>query len=121
MSKEVGENGSTGKLYVMPKVSVIIQKGGHLPAGSYAYSYSDMMERNKRSIFNVITSIFTWIIGFCVAVLIFSIPVAITSVVLINTMSSQGIVTIKTQNVPSDGTHRYVPAETPKPVVPADR
>lgn len=117
MSKEF--DGSHGKLYVMPKVSVIIQKGGNIPAGSYSYSYADFVERNRRSVFSIVTSVFTWVIGFCVAVTIFAIPVAITSVVLVNAMSSQGIVTIRTQDVPSDGTRDNRVQDTPRMIVPA--
>lgn len=110
-----------GKLYVMPKVSVIIQKGGHSPVGAYAYSFNEYMERPPRNVFSVITSVSTWIIGFCLAIVLFAIPVAITSVILVNTMSSQGIVTIKNQDVPSDGTKRYTENKSPSMITPADR
>lgn len=119
MSKNL--DGGDGKLYVMPKVSVIIQKGGQAPIGAYSYSYNEYVQRQPRTVFGVVTSIFTWVIGFCLAVVLFAIPVAITSVVLVNTMSSQGVVTIKNQEVPSDGTKRYIEDKTPQMITPADR
>jgi hypothetical protein len=119
MSKNLN-GGNDGQLYVMPKVSVIIQKGGRVPAGAYSYSYNDFVQPPK-TLFNVLTSVFTWIIGFCLAVVIFAIPVAITSVVLVNTMSSQGVVTIRTQDIPSDGTKRYVEQKAPQMITPAER
>lgn len=105
----------------MPKVSVIIQKGGHVPSGPYNYSYAEFVRGQKRTFFSTITSIFTWMIGFCVVVVLFAVPVALTSVLLINTMSSQGVVTIKTQYVPSDGNDQYIPEKTQRLVVPADK
>lgn len=118
MSKTTGT--TEGRLYVMPKVSVVIQKGGFSPVGAYSYSYREYTERPPRSVFGLITAGFTWVIGFFLAIVLFAIPVAITSVVLVNTMSSQGVVTIKNQYVPSDGTKRYV-EETPQMIIPADR
>lgn len=114
-------DGGDGKLYVMPKVSVIIQKGGRTPVGAYSYSYNDYVQRPPRTAFGIITSAFTWVIGFCLAIVIFAVPVAITSVILVNTMSSQGVVTIKNQDIPSDGTKRYVEQRAPQMITPADR
>lgn len=109
-----------GKLYVMPKVSVIIQEG-NMPSRSYGYSYAQSITKERRSPFSFITSLTTAIVGFFLIIAMFAIPVSVASVVLINTMSSQGIITLRTQEVPSDGTQRYTNPERIPPVVPANR
>lgn len=113
-SPETGTN-DTGKYFVMPAISVIVPHTGLASHGSLTYDLNQGSRRNKWSIF---TSISSAIIAFFAAVIIFAIPVALTSLLLVQTMSSQGFLTIKTQEVPHSKIYEYTPA-SPEAVIPA--
>jgi hypothetical protein len=116
MTNETPETGNdaAGKYFVMPAISVIVPQTGLASRGALTYELNEGTRRNKWSIF---TSISSAIIAFCAAVVLFAIPVALTSLLLIQTMSSQGFLTIKTQDVPHSKVYEY-PA-SPEAVVPA--
>lgn len=117
MTNETPETGTndTGKYFVMPAISVIVPQTGLASHGALTYDFNEGSRRNKWSIF---TSISSAIIAFFAAVILFAIPVALTSVLLVQTMSSQGFLTIKTQDVPHSKIYEYTPA-SPDAVVPA--
>lgn len=116
MTNETPETGTNdaGKYFVMPAISVIVPQTGLASHGALTYDFNEASRRNKWSIF---TSISSAILAFFAAVILFAIPVALTSLLLIQTMSSQGFLTIKTQEVPHSKVYEY-PA-TPDAVVPA--
>lgn len=91
--------------YVMPKVSVIIQRGD-TPQNKYTYTYSDYVAQNHRSVMSMVLSTAHSTFVFLFAVIMLAIPVSAASVLVINTMQSQGVVTIRTQEVPSDGNQK---------------
>lgn len=90
--------------YVMPKVSVVIERGNYSPQNKYTYSYSDYVAQNRKSVMGTVLSTAHSTFIFLFAVVMLAIPVSVSSVLLINTMESQSIVTIRTQDVPDDGT-----------------
>ena len=104
MANETPETGAndTGKYYVLP--AVIVPQAGLSPHGILTYSGAESSRRGKWSIF---TSVSSAILAFFAAVILFAIPVALTSVLLIQTMSSQGFITIKTQDVPHSKVYEY--------------
>lgn len=116
MTNETPGSGTndTGKYFVMPAISVIVPETGLASRGALTYDVTHGYRRNKWSIF---TSISSAIIAFFAAVILFAIPVALTSVLLISTMSSQGFLTIKTQDVPHSKVYDSTPS--PEAVVPA--
>ncbi|MBC9705826.1 MAG: hypothetical protein H9W81_12815 [Enterococcus sp.] len=99
--KNKGVNGPT---YVMPKVSVVIQRGDYNPQNKYTYSYSDYVAQNRKSLLGTILGTVQSTFIFLFAVIMLAIPVSVGSVLIINTAQSQGVVTIRTQDVPDDGT-----------------
>lgn len=96
--------GTNGPTYVMPKVSVVIQRGDFAPQSKYMYSYSEYMSQNRRSVLSTVLGTAHSTFIFLFAVVMLAIPVSAGSVLMINTMESQGVVTIRTQDVPDDGT-----------------
>lgn len=95
---------TVGQTYVMPKVSVVIQRGDFNPQNKYTYSYSDYIAQNRKSVLGTILGTAHSTFIFLFAVVMLAIPVSAGSVLMINTMQSQGVVTIRTQDVPDDGT-----------------
>lgn len=89
--------------YVMPKVSVVIQRGDFTPQSKYTYSYSEYLAQNRKSVLSTILGTAHSTFIFLFAVVMLAIPVSAGSVLMINTMQSQGVVTIRTQDVPDDG------------------
>jgi hypothetical protein len=117
MTNETPETGTndTGKYFIMPAISVIVPQTGLASRGALTYDLGQGVRRNKWSIF---TSISSAVIAFFAAVILFAIPVALTSLLLVQTMSSQGFLTIKTQDVPHSQVYQYTPA-APGAVIPA--
>lgn len=102
-----------GRVYTLPSISVIVSDGSDR-ADSIIY-----VGKTKAAKWAMFTAIFSNFLGFIIAVLLLAIPVTVTSILLINTISSQGIIAVKTQEVPTNKEIVYVP--TPSGVSPATK
>lgn len=86
--------------YEMPSVSVIIRESGKLSAGStYGYSLApqrvSMVERLMSGTFNL----FAFLIGMA----LFVASVSLTSYLLVSLTFSENFVSMRSQEIPSDG------------------
>lgn len=92
--------------YAMPKVSTIIRETGRLSNGSY-YAPLTIETPKKRS--GLMANIFFYFFNFvsmAVMTMIFVSSVALTLFVLDSTANSSTVLTMHTQEVPSDGVDR---------------
>lgn len=105
-------------MYVLPEISIAVPKDAVSAYSSLTYSYGFPVAQKKRSRWSMFTSFSGTVVGFFVAVILFAIPVTITSVLLTQTLTSNGYVQVQNQNIPSSKIVDSGP-KTPAPVQPA--
>lgn len=108
--------GST--MYVLPEISIAVPKDAVSGYSSLTYSYGFPVAQKNRSKWSVFTNFSGMIVGFFVAVILFAIPVTVTSLVLTQTLTSNGYVQVQNQNIPSSKIVETGP-QAPAPVQPA--
>lgn len=105
-------------MYVLPEISIAVPKDAVSAYSSLTYSYGFPVAQKKRSRWNVFTNFSGMVVGFFVAVILFAIPVTVTSLVLTHTLTSNGYVQVQNQEIPSSKV--VVPGpQAPAPVQPA--
>lgn len=108
--------GST--MYVLPEISIAVPKEAVSGYSSLTYSYGFPVAPKNRSKWSIFTNFSGMVVGFFVAVVLFAIPVTVTSVVLTQTLASNGYVQVQNQNIPSSKVVDHGP-QAPAPVQPA--
>lgn len=105
-------------MYVLPEISIAVPKDAVTGYSSLTYSYGFPVAPKSRSKWSMFTNLSGMVVGFFVAVVLFAIPVTITSVVLTQTLTSNGYVQVQNQNIPSSKVVEHGP-QAPAPVQPA--
>lgn len=89
--------------YAMPKVSTIIRETGRLSSGSYYTPLNTVKESKSRGIMGSVLFYFFNFVSMAVMTMIFVASIALTLFVLDTTANSSTVITMQTQEVPSDG------------------